>query len=50
MNFKRGIEPKEALEIGWRQVLKEMRGEIFDEKDIYQNINHQFYTIGDIQI
>jgi len=50
MNFERGKDTKEALGIGWEYVLKDIGGEIFYERDVYQSINHQFFTLGDIEL
>jgi len=53
MNFERGKEPKEALGLGWREVFKSMKSHgwlLFEEKDIYQNINNQYYDIEGVSV
>lgn len=50
MYFERGLDPKKILDIGWEKVLKDMRGRIYTEKDLYQNVNNQFYTIEQVKI
>lgn len=50
MNFERGKDPIRALDLGWKKVLEEMGGRIFYEKDLYQNINNQFFTLDEVRI
>ena len=51
MGFIRGLDPKEAMGTGWRAVYKSMGHCLFlTEKDIYQNINNQYFDIQSIKI
>ena len=51
MNFERGADPKEAMGLGYKEVLKSMEGcFLLTEKNLYQNVNHQYYSIETVQI
>lgn len=51
MNFQRGKDPMEVLELGWRQTAKELGVLFFTEKDTYMSINgRDFNDIEDIKI
>lgn len=51
MNFERGIDPKEAIGLGYKEVLKSMKGcLLLTEKDLYQNINNQYHNIETVSI
>lgn len=48
-NFERGIDPKVAIGLGYKEIFKSMEGcLLLDETDLYQNINHQYYSIETI--
>jgi hypothetical protein len=50
-NFERGRDPKEAIGLGYKEIFKSMEGcLLLTEKDLYQNINNQFYSIETIQL
>jgi len=45
-NFERGLDPKEAIGLGYKEVFKSMKGcFLLSEEDLYQNVNHQYYSI-----
>ena len=50
MNFERGIEPKESIGLGYREVLKSMEGcYLLMEEDLYQNVNNIYYSIKTVR-
>ena len=49
-NFERGIDPKEAIGLGYKETFKSMEGcLLLTEKDLYQNINNQYYDLETVQ-
>lgn len=51
MNFERGKDPKEAMNLGWKEIFESMKPYgwvLFTEKDLYQNFNLQYRDITDI--
>lgn len=50
MNFERGKDPKETIGLGYKEILKSMkRCLLITEKNLYQNVNHQYYNIETIE-
>lgn len=48
-NFERGIDPKEAIGIGYREVFKSMEGcLLLTEQDLYQNVNNQYWDLESV--
>lgn len=51
MNFERGLDPKEAMGTGWKGILNSMKYcLLLTEKDLYQNVNNQYYDIESVKI
>jgi hypothetical protein len=49
MNFERGKDPKESIGIGYREIFKSMERCLWiTEKDLFQNIDNQYYRIETI--
>jgi len=51
MEFVRGLDPKEAMELGWRATYKSMNNcLLLTEKDLYQNIRNRYDNIRTIRL
>jgi hypothetical protein len=50
-NFERSDNPNKSLGVGYNGIIQSMNEWlIVTEKDLYQNVNHQYYSIDDIQL
>lgn len=49
-NFERGRDPKVSIGLGCREIFKSMEGcLLLTEKDLYQNINNQYYDLETVK-
>jgi hypothetical protein len=51
MNFERGINPKDAMKIGYIEIFESMKGcLLLTEKDLYQTLNHPYFSLETVRI